>query len=433
MEAAALRRGRPGLALFAFSAALILSFPAAAGADDSLSFGGYFKSFAILVVPPSLVAGASTLHQPALAALDNRLRLELTGKPSKSLSFDIAYDFSPRLQSERLFEQALLPTGQGLGGYRLADLRNRLYPGPDRTPENFAVYQNLDRLTITVKTSFADISFGRQAIAWGSARLINPTDILAPFAFDELDKEERTGVDAVRVRVPLGSLDELDLGLVAGDRFEAGTSAAYLRGKVHVLKTDLAALVMDFRRHLLLGLDVSRSIGGAGAYLDAAFVVPDAFLKGAAGARDYFRVSAGADYTFTSELSGFAEYHFSSAGAARPADYLSLPGTVPFRDGAVYLLGRHYLSLGSTWQITPLLPFTGLVIANLGDGSVVLAPSLDYSLSENADLGAGAYLGIGRRPEIVGAAPAPPFQPNLLRSEFGSYPDLVYLSFRVYF
>jgi hypothetical protein len=432
MEAAAVRPGG-GRGVLVVSLAVLFGLAPAARADGTLSFGGYFKTFAILIVPPTIASGALSLTRPALAALDNRLRLELTGKPWKSLSFDLAYDLSPRLQSEGLFQQSLFPTTAALGGYRLADLRNRLYPGPARTPDSFAVYQNLDRLMATFKTSFADVIVGRQPIAWGSARVINPTDILAPFAFEELDKEERTGVDAVRVRVPLGPLDELDLGLVAGDGFRAGASAFYLRGKVHVLETDAAALAMDFRRHLLVGLDLSRSIGGAGAWLEAAYVVPDAFLKNAAGERDYFRASAGADYTFSSRFSGFAEYHFSSAGAVRPAEYLPLAGTTAFRDGAVYLLGRHYLSVGSTWQITPLLPFTGLIIANLGDPSVVLAPSLEYSLSQSIDLAAGAYVGIGRRPEITGMPDAGALQPDLLRSEFGSYPDLVYLSFRVYF
>jgi hypothetical protein len=432
MEAAAVRRGR-GRPAFLVLTALLSGLAPLGRADDTVSFGGYFKSFAILLIPPPVTAGGSTLSDPAMASLSNRLRLELAIRPSKEISLDVAYDFSPRLQDSRLFTESFFPTGQALGGYRLADLRNRLFPGPDRTPENLAVYQNLDRLMVTFKTDLADIIIGRQPIAWGSARMINPTDILAPFAFDELDKEERAGVDAVRVRVPLGSLDELDMGLVAGDRLGAGTSAVYLRGKVHVLKTDVAALAMDFRRHLLVGLDLSRSVGGAGAWLEAAYVVPDAFLKATAGEDDYFRASAGAAYSFGSKLSGFAEYHFSSAGAARPAEYLSLAGTTPFRDGAVYLLGRHYLSLGSTWQITPLLPFTGLVITNLGDLSVVLAPSLDYSLTQSIDLAAGAYVGIGRRPEITGLPAAGVLQPDLLRSEFGSYPDLVYLSFRAYF
>lgn len=428
-----MKRGRRGrdAAVIVFS--LFLGLTTAGRAGETVSFGGYFKSFALLLVPPAITTGGSTAAEPALAAFSNRLRLELVARPSKSLSFDLAYSLSPRVQNARLFEASLFPTSQALGGYRLTDLRGRLYPAPERAPRNFAVFQNLDRLMVTVKTGIADIIIGRQPIAWGSARVINPTDILAPFAFDELDKEERTGVDAVRVRIPLGSLDELDLGVVAGDRFESRTSAAFLRGKVHVLKTDIAGLAMDFRRHLLLGLDLSRSIGGAGAWLEAAYVVPDAFLKGPAGEKDYFRATAGADYSFSAKLTGFAEYHFSSAGTAHPEDDLALAGTTAFRDGAVYLLGRHYLSVGSTWQVTPLLPFTGLVIANLGDLSLVLAPSLDYSVSQNIDLAAGAYVGLGRRPEITGIPAATPLRPDLLHSEFGSYPDLLFLSFRIYF
>ncbi len=428
-----MRRG-PGLrnVILVLSILQLGLVPRARG-DEAFSLTGYFKSFAILLVPPTVKAGTPSLADPAMAVLDNRLRLEFAAKPSKSLSFDFAYDLSPRIQNARLSGESLFPTSQALGGYRLADLRSRLYPGPDRTPHNVAVYQNLDRLMVTLKTGFADIIVGRQPIAWGSARVINPTDVLAPFAFDELDKEERIGVDALRVRIPLGSLDELDMGVVAGDRLEAGTSAVYLRGKVHVRKMDVAALAMDFRRHLLLGLDLSRSIGGAGAWLEAAYVRPDAFLEGATGEKDYFRASAGADYSFSSKFYGFAEYHFSSAGAAHPGAYLSLPGTTPYQDGAVYLLGRHYLSLGSTWQITPLLPFTGLVIANLGDLSLVLAPSLNYSLSQDVDLAAGAYVGLGRKPEVTGFAVAASLQPDLLHSEFGSYPGLIYLSFRVYF
>ncbi len=428
-----MRRRRGGLAALAVSAVLLLDLAPAAGAAEAFSFTGYFKSFAVLLVPPVLEAGGTTVSSPALAALSNRLRLDLTARPSKSLSFEVAYDLSPRLQNEKLFGESLFPTGQALGGYRLADLRSRLYPGPAGTTRDLALFQNLDRLMATLKLRFADVIVGRQPIAWGSARVINPTDVLAPFAFDELDKEERTGVDAVRVRIPLGSLDELDLGVVAGDRFEARTSAVYLRGKVHALKTDISGLVMNFRRHLLLGLDLARSIGGAGTWVEAAYVVPDAFLEATTREKGYFRASAGADYTFSSKLSGFAEYHYSSAGAARPEGYLPLPGTTPFRDGAIYLLGRHYLSLGSTWQITPLLPFTGLVIADLGDLSLVLAPSFEYGLSQNVDLAAGAYVGIGRRPEIAGLPAGPLPRPDLLRSEFGSYPDLVYLSFRAYF
>ncbi len=413
---------------------LLFALTLSARPEDTLSLRGYFKSFAILLRPPAAGLGTAMVTEPDLGAVNNRLRLRLAFRPSNGLSFQCEYDMSPRIQDTRLFNEDLFFPGLRLTEYRLADFRDRLYPGPGETPASFGVYHNLDRLMLTVKTEAADIILGRQALAWGSARVVNPTDVLAPFAFHELDKEERTGVDAFRLLVPLGPMDEVDAGVVAGRKFKAGTNALYVRGRTHQLKTDLSALAMAFRNHLLLGLDLARSIGGAGAWLEAAYVVPDAFRKnGPARGKNYLRASVGADYNFSPKTYGFVEYHFNSAGGRRPEDYLSLFGAAAYQDGAVYLMGRHYLSLGSTYQLSPLIPVTGLLMANLGDPSVVFAPSADYNISQNIYLAAGATIGLGKRPEILPGPPGPDPPPRLLRSEFGSYPDMIYASFRVYF
>jgi hypothetical protein len=424
--------GRACPLLLSLVVSLLLG-PAAGRGEGEVSFRGYVKNFAILLSPPAPLWEGERTDEPELGAVMTRLRLGLMLRPSDRVSFSCEYDISPRLQSYRLFGEGAWPAGPDPAGYRLADLRDRLVPGPNGTPANFAVYQNLDRFAVTIKTRAADIVVGRQAVAWGSARVVNPTDVLAPFAFNELDKEERTGVDAVRVRVPLGPMDELDVGAVAGAGFRAGTSAFYLRGKTRAFGADVSAVAMAFRRNLLLGLDLARSVGGAGAWLEAAYVVPEAFTGSEEKGPRYFRASAGLDYNFGPKTYGFVEYHFSSAGAKEPESYPGLAGAMPFRAGAVYLLGRHYLSLGGTYQITPLLPFTGLVIANLGDLSLVLAPSLELNLSQDVYLAGGAYLGLGKTPEYLAPPPAPGSRPDLLHSEFGSYPDMVYASFRIYF
>jgi hypothetical protein len=413
---------------------LLLALALPGRPDDAISFRGYLKSFSILLMPPAAILEGTTLDGPDLGAVNNRLRLGLTLRPSTWISFNCEYDVSPRIQDARLFDESLFLPGLKLAEYRLTDLRDRLYPGPGETPASFGIYQNLDRFVFTIKTSAADIILGRQAVAWGSARVVNPTDVLAPFAFNELDKEERTGVDALRVRIPLGAMEELDIGVVAGDKLKAENNAYFLRGKMRAFKTDVSVMAMAFRNHLLLGLDLARSIGGAGAWLEAAYVIPEALLKNGTGDdKNYFRASVGVDYNLGPKTYGFVEYHFNSAGGNEPEAYLSSVGTTPFRDGAVYLLGRHYASVGSTYQITPLLPFTGLLIANLGDLSLVFAPSIDYNISQNIYLSGGAYIGVGKRPEILAGSPDPTPQPDLLHSEFGSYPDMLYASFRVYF
>jgi hypothetical protein len=425
-----LRPRRAAALLLALAAAAGPGPPLRAGEEKALALGGYFKNFSLALLPPAQRLGDGWISTPALGAVVNRLRLKLSYSPSPAVSFSFAYDFAPRIQDRRLWDGAYALAGMAPPDYRFADLRGRLYPVPERTPESFGIMQNLDRCMAVFKLPAADIIVGRQPIAWGSGRVVNPTDVLAPFSFNELDKEERRGVDAIRVRVPLGEMDELDVGAVAGDKIEPANNAFFVRGKVHGFKTDIAGLALAFRGHLLLGLDLARPIGGAGSWLEAAVVLPGTFRRsGAAGEKSYFRASAGLDYTFSGGTYGFIEYHFSSAGGADPDAYPGRLGTTAYKDGATYLLGRHYLNLGATWQASPLLPVTGLVIVNLTDGSFVLAPSADCNLAENIYLALGAYLGVGRRPEAAAEAlPAGGF-----RSEFGSYPGMIYASFRVYF
>jgi hypothetical protein len=399
---------------------------------DNFSLRGYFKNFSILIIPPAYTQGFSTLSEPDLGAVNNRLRLDLTLRPSDRIAFEAEYDLSPRIQDARLFRKDLFFPGLQQVDYRVADLRDYLYPPPGETPESFALYQNLDRFMLTIKTAAADIIVGRQVVAWGSARVVNPTDVLAPFAFNELDKEERLGVDALRIRVPLGAMDELDFGIVAGDDLKADNNAYFLRGRTYFSKTDLSGLALVFRKHLLVGLDLARAIGGAGFWFEAAYVIPNAFQEeNGELEQNYFRSSLGLDYNLSSKTYGFAEYHYNSAGGSRPEDYIRLFGTSAYRDGSVYLLGRHYLNIGATVQVSPLLPFTGLLILNLSDGSLMLSPSLEYNIAENIYLAGGAYLGLGKRPEIV--AGMLDSTPRVLHSEFGAYPDMLFTSFRVYF
>lgn len=399
---------------------------------DSFSLRGYFKNFSILIMPPAYTQGSTTVDEADLGAVNNRLRLALTFRPSDRVAFDVEYDFSPRIQDSRLFREDLFFPGLQLVDYRVADFRDYLYPSPGETPISFAVHHNLDRFALTIKTAAADIIAGRQAVAWGSARVVNPTDVIAPFAFNELDREERLGVDAVRVRVPLGAMDELDFGIIAGDNLDADKNAYFLRGRTYLHKTDISGLALAFRKHLLIGLDLARAIGSAGFWLEAACVIPDAFRENRRESeKTYIRTSIGLDYNLSSQTYGFVEYHFNSAGGSRPDDYLRLFGTSAYQDGSVYLLGRHYLNFGSTVQLSPLIPFTGLLILNLSDGSLMLSPSLEYNIAENIYLAGGAYLGLGKRPEIV-LGPLN-LQPRVLHSEFGAYPDMLFTSFRVYF
>lgn len=414
---------------------IALSFQLSAG--DKVSVTGYYKLFFTGFKMPEIKGVDAAGGEAPIGSVNNRVRLKLTLAPADWLTVHAAYDISPRIQDPLLFEGDIFYSAIDPLGYRLDDFSPRLYPRAGRNVSSFGVFHNLDRLYVKIKTSTADIFIGRQAIAWGSARFVNPTDIVAPFTFNELDTEERRGVDAVRVRVPLGMMSELDAGYIFGRDGKFENSAFYLRGKTYLLKTDVSLLLMGFRENFMVGLDIARSIGGAGFWCEAAYVNPGLLEKEgetdpyAEEEKDYFRASVGLDYNFSGDFYSFFEYHFNSAGAGDPEDYGWLLTETPFTEGSVYLMGRHYLNLGVTYQVTPLVPFTGTLIFNVDDGSLIFSPMVEYNIKEDIYIAAGAYVGMGKRPEICDVCnPALRFR---FGSEFGGYPNMFYTSLRIYF
>jgi hypothetical protein len=409
-----------------------LCIPQAAGASQRISISGYFKSYFLALDQPKIANFPPSQNQPIIGAVNNRLRLNLSGRISRWATFTLAYDFSPRVQDQSLFETQILDLGLQGQTYRAVDLDSRLYPQRNQSVSSFAIFQNLDRTLLTLRTKPADIYIGRQAIAWGSARVINPTDVLAPFAFNELDVEDRMGVDAIRARMPIDLLGELDGGYVFGNDFELKNSAMFLRSKFNYVDTDISLLAVDFQENLLTGLDIARSIGGAGFWLETAYVFVDALNSDKSDrGQDYLRGSVGLDYSLRDGTYLFAEYHFNQAGAEKSSDYLTITQDVAYREGSVYLLGRHYLAPGFSHQLTPLITLSGQALVNLTDPSVFVMPQVEYNIAEDIYLSGGAYVGLGSGPEyLTGYGYGPSLR---LRSEFGAYPDFYFTSFRVYF
>ncbi len=411
---------------------LISSGVRAADAPPTTSFNGYVKSFFTVFSFTGKQAAWFDLVPNVSGSVKNRLRLKLGLSPAANLRFVAAYELVATVQDTNLYGLDPLGIFTDRLNYRIVDLRSRIYPQPGGIEGSFGLFHNLDRFSLTWKLRAADITVGRQVIAWGNARIINPTDVLMPFAFNELDKEDRTGVDALRIRIQLGAMSELDAGLVPGPDLHLSQGAVYLRSRFPLWNADISLLLMDFRQHLMIGLDLARSVGGASVWIETAAVIAGAFREGAQpGERNYFRLSAGADHQLGPKTYGIVEYHFNGSGKRRGLDYSDSLATAAYLDGSVYLLGRHYLGAGLTRQVTPLLPVTGLLLWNLTDGSAMALVSGEYNISENIYLAAGIHIGGGEGPELIEGIP--PYPGIGIKSEFGLYPDLLFASFRIYF
>ncbi len=396
------------------------------------SISAYYKNFSVILKPPQFHSTAPLPQQTDLGSVYNRFRIKMNSHLADWASLSLEYDIFLRIQDPLLFKEEFFITAVNPFNYRYADLEKRLYPASAEKVGSVALFQNLDRLFIYLRVGRFDINIGRQAIAWGTARVINPTDIIAPFTYDELDKEERIGVDAIRLRTPWGALGEFDTGFIFGKDGKLENSAYYLRAKTYQFNADISGLVIGFRENLLLGVNLARAIGEAGSWVEAAYVFANKFRHSRWNdPENYFRLSLGMDYNLTSTVYGFLEYHYNGAGESHPDRYLSLLDRVAYEDGATYLLGKHYLIPGVLVQISPLWMLTAQTLFNLTDWSVYFGGDLEYNVAENIYLQIGAFLPLGNAPELWWSADNSRL--FKLNSEFGSYPDMLYTAFRVYF
>ena len=393
-------------------------------AGTGVDVSGYYKNFFLVIDPPEYATSAfNTLSSEGISV--NRLRATMLVTFGSALSLHASYELIPEIKKNNSILYNNLFSFFDPLTYRADDFRKRLYPFEAEDIENITINHNLDRLFFSVAFPFADLKTGRQAFGWGSARIINPTDILTPFSFNALDKEERYGIDAVRFIIPLGSLNECEAGYVFGNDFLFENSAFFLRTKFYAFETDVSFIVTGFRGNLLAGIDMARSLGGAGIWCEAAHVFTDILDKDIhhSSGNDYFRLSVGADYNFCERFYGYGEYHFNSAGPNNTDSYLDNISTHAFTEGSVYLLGMHYGAIGGRYEVSPLLPATFMILYNFSDNSLCFLPELEYNMSEDVYISLGAIVGLGKKAEN-------PFSP---KSEFGVYPDAGYLSFRLYF
>ncbi len=396
----------------------LMTTPLVGTADTELQVGGYYKNFSTIFNSP--------LPDTAMTGvMVNRLRFNLSYAPTDALSVALAYDFAPRVQDPSLFSQSPIAVGVASSRYRAVDFDSRIYPTNDESVGSVGIYHNLDRAAIQFSTDFADFSIGRDAIAWGSARIVNPTDIIAPYSYDQLDTEDRVGVDAIRARIPIGVMGEIDTGYIFGNKFSFDKSAVFLRTQLNAVETDFSILLLEFQRDLLVGLDIARGIGGAGFWLETAYVFNRPFDEEGNASEGYLRTSIGLDYSFGGETYTFIEYHFNGAGAKDPENFLTNLEQPAYTRGGVFLLGTHYLAPGLLYQLTPLISLSGQILLNLSDPSTWVAPQISYNIAEDIHLSVGGFVSIGKRPKNGDSLQ--------LQSEFGTYPSLFFSSFSVYF
>ena len=89
------------------------------------------------------------------------------------------------------------------------------------------------------------------------------------------------------------------------------------------------------------------------------------------------------------------EYQHDGLGAANADQYPGVLQSKPFSRGELQVLGRDETVVKASYQLHPLWSLAGVWIWNLNDRSALVSPSFAYSLSDDASLTGGLFLGLG--------------------------------------
>lgn len=285
--------------------------------------------------------------------------------------------------------------------------------------DRLRVWHDLDRLSVAVRTGFADFTLGRQPITWGISAIFPVADLWTAFSPFELDTEEKPGIDAVRALAY--PADGLEVDAVVADRGSLEHLSAGVRATWSLSDADLWAGAGKL-------WDLGMLMGGVSLLLDETRLRAEAVLPVAIDDAAFQRPRATAGFDWIrGRFSLTGEAHYNGLGAPTTDGYVRQAASPGFNRGESYFLGRYYLGAAASWapdeQGRLRLALSSLL--NLADGSAALTPLLDYDLGPATSVSLGGLVSFGQTPLVA--------LPPRLRSEFGAYGDLVFTRVSVYF
>lgn len=238
----------------------------------------------------------------------------------------------------------------------------------------------IDRLYLDYTSGNLHVRFGRHRINWGQNLVWNPNDVFNAFSYFDFDYEERPGTDALRIQYFTGTTSSAEFVYQLGDNLDDMSFMGMYRFSKWAY--DMQFMAGSVKTDLVVGTGWSGNIKGGGFRGEATYFHPK---PGSEQTEGQLVASVSGDYTFPSSLYLHASFIYNSLGAT------GKPGTI--NPGILFGTSAKYLTLSRldlfgqvSYRISPLF-YGGIAsIVNPFDGSYFVAPSLTYSIGDNAEL-----------------------------------------------
>jgi hypothetical protein len=393
---------RAGAALMGALAGVVLLWPGTAQAQALDLRGYYLHALAGLERSPYSDGGVLDVQ---------RIRFMTTPRWG-SMELNVAYEHTLTLRTDDLV------LGRGFEGMETAtpwlDLQGTFV---HRRRVTWA--HGLDRLSVSRTVGDrVRVTVGRQSISWATALYFTPADPFVPFDPTDPFREYRGGVDALRAVVFLGPFSELE-GVVRPATTADGqeTLTAAVRGQTLLRGWDLSGWAGTVHDDPSAAVAAAGSLGGFGLRIEGG-------VRRAPGA-SILRLAVGTDRlfeVFERDLRTVLEVQHDGFGAGRAAELLDVALSGPARRGELTVLGKDAVMLIASYQVHPLTSVDLLSLVNPRDGSALLAPAVIRSLTDEASIRLGAFVGLG--PGSGGLS---------LRSEHGATPLVGYAAASIFF
>ena len=348
--------------------AVMVGIGSVSGAD--LELYGYFE--------PEF--SGATVNDQFLQLNSNKLRVDLSSSLSDQISFTGNVNI---LNYNGRTEWSLLE----FVPERLSEPHRQL------APEAFAYrYEDdaeLDNAYVRMYGRGFTITFGRQQIASGSGYVWNPTDPFNdPVVLDPT--YEVPGVNGVRLDADFVTNMTLTLFYSPEESWER--SRKLLRWTARLPRFDLSLsaaqrplTISDFStlesmetRQDMFGVDINADLFGVGCWSENAYNKID---NGA----DYWSNVLGVDYTFESGWYWVAEYYHDESGKKSSCAY-TFTDWIRYLTGETRTVSQDQVYTYTSYPFTDLLSGGGTVVYSISDGSVLLIPTLEYSVSDDLTL-----------------------------------------------
>lgn len=259
-----------------------------------------------------------------------------------------------------------------------------MFASPTLDMFNFEFQDTLmiDNLYLDFHHKYFELILGRQQIPTGVGYAWNPTDIFNKK--DLMDPTyEVTGVDAVQLNVPVGSIGTLQAVFQPDETMDRSTQYFQMKSWLPFADVSIVygkTMTNNFTIHKdLYGLNIEGDIMGVGIRTE--FTVNRMNYDTDNLKYEYI---VGADYTFENSLYILGEYLHNDFGAKEKET--SLIDYLMYFDWQQQSLNQNYLFFMGMYPMTDLLDGTIMSIANLDDQSIVINPMVVYRIYENVEL-----------------------------------------------